>query len=518
MRSLLVFSSLLVVFDASAVDCHFGINLKDFHKNPKQFLDAPLLKLDSNCNKVQSKVLFSADQIASGEYVIIKDSDRKKRCHVSDDGTSQICLNEIAPGQNVIAGRAPIQSVDRAENLVTGNMLLDKLEDIHELGLTKGKVATQPWSDWYWPIAVGQLSYRYADRKMVNSYNRSNLEPEGVWPWFRDYNQQNPATSVNVDDLSPSEKYDILMGDANYTLTKAMLNAGKSYQDQYGKVEQWMGLCHGWAVASYMMDRPAKTISVKAADKKTDIQFRPSDLKALGTLLWSTGQSQTKFVGGRCNKKNPKKDKESGRILDQECFDNNPASWHMAVVTELGFHKKPFVIDATFDYEVWNHPVVSYRYKYFNPKTMEEYDSIIDAKISMSEFDNDKFSKFRAKNATSIVGIKMRLEYMVETMPSTDATDSASEDASHHVQYIYDLELDKNDKIIGGEWYSNKHPDFMWTPHEGSKASSILDPYLPDLSLDQITHPEILKYIPEVSNQSQPVGKVIEVLFKEASR
>ena len=32
------------------------------------------------------------------------------------------------------------------------------------------------------------------------------------------------------------------------------------------------------------------------------------------------------------------------------------------------------------------------------------------------------------------------------------------------VQYYYDLELDEAGEIVGGEWYNNRHPDFLWTP------------------------------------------------------
>jgi hypothetical protein len=37
---------------------------------------------------------------------------------------------------------------------------------------------------------------------------------------------------------------------------------------------------------------------------------------------------------------------------------------------------------------------------------------------------------------------------------------------------MYDLELDENLEIIGGEWYSNSHPDFLWAPIKNAKAKS----------------------------------------------
>ena len=230
-----------------------------------------------------------------------------------------------------------------------------------------------------------------------------------------------------------------------------------------------MGVCHGWALCAYMMPRPSKSIEVTASDGKV-IKFRPSDLKALGSMLWAKTQNATRFIGGRCNDKIAKKDFSSGRILSQDCFDNNPGSWHMSVVNQIGRSKRSVIMDATYDYEVWNHPIVSYRYRYFNPEKLEYADDIASATIKKGDFISDKFKKFRAKDATHYskidryVGIQMEVKYAVETKPTTRDQDTALYDGHNIVHYSYDLELDKNGKIIGGEWYSNKHPDFLWTP------------------------------------------------------
>ena len=37
------------------------------------------------------------------------------------------------------------------------------------------------------------------------------------------------------------------------------------------------------------------------------------------------------------------------------------------------------------------------------------------------------------------------------------------EDKLKVVTYWYDLELDEDNNIVGGEWYTNRHPDFLWT-------------------------------------------------------
>jgi hypothetical protein len=502
-----------------AAKCKSPVNLKEFSLDSKKFMNGDIIKLDKNCKRVHHSV-FSKEQIESKSFIEIKDRERSKLCHTTKDKSKKICLRDLAPGEDVLAGRAPIESVDNAENLVTGNELIDTLEMMEELNLTGHNLVKRPWSDWYWPIAVGQLSFRYADDSMVTGYQEANLEEAQIWPWMNEYHLSNPAmaTPEDINKLSPSEKYDLLMGDTNYTLTKNQLEAGKTFYDNYGKVESWMGLCHGWAPASYMLPRPISSVVVKTANTNQDLTFIPSDIKALGSLLWAKGQQQNKFIGGRCNKKEPTIDKETGRILDQECFDNNPASWHMAITTELGFNNKPFVMDATFDYEVWNHPVVGYSVYYFNPNTLDKVSTLKEAKISLEDFKKDKFKKFRSPNAKYFVGITMEVEYAIETMPSNRKHDNESYDASNTAYYTYDLELDENGKIIGGEWYNNKHPDFLWTPYEGSHAVTALDQHLPEiLTLDQITHPSIIPYVPQLSTQGQPIGKVVEALFRESA-
>ena len=522
MKALIAFTITAIVSTPSVLlagRCKSPVNLKEFSVNSKKFMNANIIKLDKDCNKVHHSV-FSAEQIESKSYIEIKDKQRSQLCHTTKDKSKKICLKDINPGSDVLVGKAPIESVDDARNLVTGKKLVDTLEMMEELELRGHDLVKKPWSDWYWPIAVGQLSFRYADPSMMNEYQQANLEEADVWPWMNDFHSLNQvlATPRDIKKLSPSEKYDLLMGDTNYTLTKTQLAAGKSYYDNYAKVESWMGLCHGWAPASYMLPRPVKSVIVKTANTNQDLEFMPSDIKALGTLLWAKGQQQNKFVGGRCNKKDPALDEETGRILDQECFDNNPGSWHMAITTELGLNNKPFVMDATFDYEVWNHPVIGYSVSYFNPNTLDKVKSLKDASVSLIDFKNDKFKKFRSPNAKYIVGITMEVEYAIETMPSTRDHDDVYYDKSNTAYYTYDLELDENRKIIGGEWYNNKHPDFLWTPYEDSHATSQLDQHLPELlRLDQITHPSITPYVPQISAQGQPIGKVVEALFREAA-
>lgn len=491
--------------------------ISGFLENPKALMNAHPQKFDDNCAK-SGFTLFDGEDIGSLSYIEKKDEARKSFCHTDAKTSRKVCLNSIRPGEDVLSGKGPIEGLDRAENLVPARALTNSLSAMEERGLMEGAVAVQPWSDWYWPIAVGQLSYRYNDPEMMVEMSKSGLDEKNMWTWVNKWHSIN-SMPVDQNRLSPAEKYDLLMGDANYTLTRKMLEAGNYYQKSFGRVEGWMGLCHGWAPASYMLPRPFKSLDMELSGGEK-LTFLPSDLKALGTLLWSTGRQMNKFVGGRCNTKNPEKDPETGRVLDSRCFDTNPGSWHKTVVGQIGTLKKPFVMDATFDYEVWNHPVTSYSYTYFNPQSMTYQDELKSALVHLKDFKEDKFSAFRGPEAASVAGVVMEVTYLVETRPSTSATDALEKDAFQKVQYIYDLELDGKGNIVGGEWYTNKHPDFLWTPYSGSKAHSVVDDHIgiEELSLDMVSHPELKRMAPYASENGQPIGRVVEAMLREANK
>jgi len=358
--------------------------------------------------------------------------------------------------------------------------VLDTLESMEKLKSAKLKL--QPWSDSYWPIYQGILGARYAHSSF----------PESIK--FKDYKDffLNPVitqqVSSSLDNLSPGEKYDLLVGDRNNTFAKRNFIQGQRYADNAnGKVEIWMGICHGWAPAAYLMHRPKNKIWVTSVDGHK-IPFYPSDVKALTSFLWANNRSESRFVGGRCNIKAADIKKDSNGRVDtinypklQACFDNNPGTWHMAVVNQIGVSKRSLVMDATFDFEVWNHPIYSYDYIYFNPSTGKVSDTIAGAKVRLVDFTADKFARYRSgrkrgeAKAVSVVGIGMKVLYTVETLPNHNILDKEKHDALDEVVYLYDLELDASNKIIGGEWYTNKHPDFLWTPPIGTKALSTVD-------------------------------------------
>ena len=357
----------------------------------------------------------------------------------------------------------PVTADDRAADLVD-ELQYTSPEKMERAGLLSANLATRPWSGTYWPIAQGVIAWRYSDPAFPGDYN---------WKDNADY-LRNPASTCSVEQLSPAEKYDLLVGDSSGSLTQAMLAEGQQYYDVDGRVESWMGICHGWSPASYMTARPAKTVEVLAADGRTRIPFYPADLKALASLLWANGTFENKFIGRRCDSAAPAHD-ENGRVTDPGCYGENPGTWHLAVVNQIGGSHRAFVLDAMHDMEIWNQPVYGYRYSYFNPETQNPAETLQAATVAMADFGSDRFKRYRSPAARFAVGIAMDLTYVSETPPSAAPTDDPSRDATVTVHYFYDLELNERREIVGGEWYSAAHPGFLWTPAPGAHALSTGD-------------------------------------------
>lgn len=425
----------------------------------KKRIKVRILKAGEKCQAGEQCAPFTQEQIKQRLFAKKKNDARQKKF----------------PKAQVQNGRAGIEENDMARELVdlggTEKFITD-INTLTEEKYQKAELKTQPWSDTYWPIYQGVLAARYADPsfptddfKSASKYGRDALAKilRG------DYN----FLVSSIDKLSVAEKYDLLIGnEKNFKFAKANWDDGDANKNEKGEVETWMGICHGWSPAAYMLPRPTKTITLTAADGKTKIPFYPSDIKGLGSLLWAKNNYETKFIGGRCNSKDPKTEPSTGRILEQDCFDNNPGSVFLAVINQIAIAKRSMVLDATFDYEVWNQPIQSYEYKLFNPQTGKTVKSLKDAKVKKSDFTKDKFKSHRDSSTVAMVGIAMDLTYVVETDPSHTKTDSKDKDALNTASYMFDIELNARDEIIGGEWYQNTHPDFLWTPTKNAKINT----------------------------------------------
>ncbi len=478
------------------------LDQKEIQARLQAFEDDPIAEMNRHPEKTIKQnntafgTAFSTEDVESKRYLDAREELRNALLEVEDPST----------------GRAAFQPNDNAADLVD-DFQFNNLQAMDDANLLQAEISENPWSDDYWALYQGILGNRYSDQNYPSSRH---------WQENKDYIDSNPAIEIlqsgsaaRINALSPSEKYDAIIGDSSGSLTQAMWAEGQSYYDRFGEVETWMGICHGWAPAAYMLPRPKKTITLHTPNN-IPIDFYPSDIKALATLLWANIRTSTRFIGGRCNDKNPATDPSNGRNLSDDCFDTNPGSWHMTVINQMGVSKRSLVIDATYDYEVWNQPGLAYQYTYINLNTKHPTNNLAEAIINLDDYINDPFSRYRSNRTQQIVGILMDFDYMVETSPTADRTDSPDKDAIYTARYLYDLEIDTSGEIIGGEWRTNLHPDFIWTPPPEGRATTAFE--------DQATGLWKQANSPLPSNwqsaaqqasaqQSAPLAKIVEQLI-----
>lgn len=279
----------------------------------------------------------------------------------------------------------------------------------------------------------------------------------------------------------------------------------------------WEGICNGWSTAAGLVPRPRKSIYIKLPSGKK-LKFYPSDIRGLVSLYYVNSLIQdsafigdeglpltqgTVSAGMRCNLQSPRLDKwgrpfdsaddpfneRSGEQRDSRCAGVHPATWHMGLVNLIGVQGRSFVVERKVGAPVDNHPMYKYKMELFNPNTGKAEKGL---EKNVERVDqSDQFFKYRHPSARYIVGVETVMSYMNYIKPRRKDTTSEEDDSVVDKKMYYDLELDENYNIVGGQWRSykkglapvdrkhnnkikpgkNTMPDFFWTITKNYKKS-----------------------------------------------
>ena len=433
--------------------------------------------------------------------------------------------------QSELSPWSSIEPSDRIEDLVDTYLTKNEVNrDLDKLPV-KGEVSGDYWSGDYWSMNWGLTSYRYSNGKEFKLYKNAiedYLQPKEWLTLFGTLDLESLAKEVEL--WSPSEKYDLLVGDNKFTLTREQKGEGAYFVQSDGKVESWFGICDGWSPASIFVPAPKKTFKSKGSGG-VEITWFPDDVRALASLAWTNGDYSHNLVGRRCDTINPKTYK-NGRISEVECADSNPATFHFALTNLIGSHGIPFIMDATFDAEVWNQPVLAYEIRYFNPRypkqkshnfreVMVPYD---DTFKKRDRFQHPLTRGYRRQKEyfdggiKAVVGVQATVVYLVEYQAEFNL--QPHENITERVTYTYDLELhEKNSELIpmGGEWHENTHPDFLWVPKKGSVASAKWDLQTSEIDIRTVPKENLTEVATESSKEGYPLCPAIEALVRESS-
>lgn len=391
---------------------------------------------------------------------------------------------------------SPLPEYENPSLLLEGNREITSLREMAYLNLLEGKTTIDLWSGSYWPIYQGSLGARYRDPLFIPL-----LEGKVQWDKHKELYDKLPLYSYSGREnlLSPAEKYDLLVGDSEMTLTKYAWELGEK-NNVGGKVKTWRGVCDGWASASQKMPRPQKSVMLMTPSG-LPLTFYPEDIKALGSLMYARSQGPVIFLGKRCRN-------QVLGLFTGACAETNPGTFHRSIVNRVGNMKKTFIADISPGGEVWNYPVESYKITYtnvFNGSESKDFDEVKELFVKKNRF---RKSSSRHPDTHSIVGVKMDVVFKDMREANLFETDGRSLDKTFLKTFVYDLELDRYNNVIGGESLSKNLPDFIWAPNDRTYPLSDAEELTPHLSLLELSRASARK--------GQPLAKIVEQLFEMA--
>lgn len=406
--------------------------------------------------------------------------------------------------------------------------------EMNRAGLLKRNTKVQPWGGYYWALNQGQIANTYQDKNYVQFWEMVGWENNVNRFKKRNVEKLPKVYDMSEDDLAklaPSEKYDLLLGDTSFDLTNRVwkyaedwgnnkkwgflssinLPAGYRIPKANRLMALWEGICHGWAVAAGVYPRPEKTVTVRLPNGKR-LPFYPDDIKALVSLMYANSilQDNVMIEGWRCDDKNPPQD-EYGRYLDRlpknpsdgiqpRCADVHPAVWHASIVNITGIQGRSFITEIDADAVVNNHPISGYEFEWFNPKNGRKTDDLSKAVIDLADY-RDPYKSSRSPHAVKLVGVEMKMKFLKWVRPTDRQSDGPEDDKIDDRKMAYDLELDAQGNIVGGQWRATRmatahtnndnvgggnnntpprtnQPDFFWVTPKNSQI------YVKNLNLE----------------------------------
>ncbi len=283
------------------------------------------------------------------------------------------------------------------------------------------------WSGDYWALNRGNINYRWHSPRRAGFNLRSPTMEEAK-----------RMTLAELSHLSPSEKYDLYTGRYDYPLKREVerVSANREALD-------WEGICHGWAPATMNHQEPTP----KGAMNPDGIMipFGSSDIKALISWYYANGFiSPTHQMGQRCY----------GEGNEDECReDMNAGAFHIVLTNKIALRNEGIIVDLKHGEEVWNHPLMSYRTEL--------------VKWSKPKRDSAPGTFKRAKMKTVVRVLNGSGNYW-SPIRGTEAQKEGSQ------KYVYYLDLNSMNDIIGGDWESDDRPDFLWVKYRPVEFTGIL--------------------------------------------
>ncbi len=337
--------------------------------------------------------------------------------------------------------------------------------------------------------------FHNTDCHMLQNYAQMKLKAEGK--------VKNLLKSLSEDEfesLSPTEKYDIMMGYYDFRTTsfekeykgKRRFKATKNHPFLSTLVlnRYWEGRCNADRAAGICRRyfEPTNKVQVFIPELGRKINFQPLDAKA---LLMSTYFSvDSAFLGKRTMKPFP----------HPQAPNPNPAAIELALRVLLMKYKIPFVIDNHNDHTVNNVTVIGFKRTITDVEKLDGSDkSKLITKVNgalndlstlqkdynpaagENSFQNPRSFYQKALKATWKVEVEVNLKLLSELKPelaNSPSKEKIANEAAGSGDYTkketlnYDIYLNDKFEIVEGDFYTGEM-DFMWfTGGKGKQEQS----------------------------------------------
>jgi len=179
---------------------------------------------------------------------------------------------------------------------------------------------------------------------LINNYLQGHptREPWAAYWWPYSDN----GIAAGTDGGSPAGKYDAARGGTTHAQEWEISHHGSKTPH----LEGWWGHCDGWSAAAALYPEPRQPVTVNG------ITFGVADLKALLTEAGSGADYE--FFGNKM---------VSDDTSDPRYVDTVPNQYFAALTNFMGKAGETINIDRYTGYEVWNQPVMGYRFQYPTP-------------------------------------------------------------------------------------------------------------------------------------------------------
>lgn len=277
-------------------------------------------------------------------------------------------------------------------------------------------------SDWLWPLNEGGILHRWAQKNPKNENEKFSFQ------FFSYENLKN----VDISQLSPPEKFDLYLGNTNWTFSRFIKNSQMNLVDGDFKRQ----LAFSETILKFKNPDPV-ILEGKSSFK---IPFGSSDIKALlfASILLGP-ESNTKIVGAPCKYAFNETPINKIQPILEECEGINPGSFHLILSNYLGLRGEGISLDLKRDKNLEIRPVIGY------VSNFQEIEGPVSSSAS-------KMAKKEILVTTFIKFIRPQLPLWFSEPNSK---------SRGYESFTYTLELDQENNIIGGSWISFNRPDFI---------------------------------------------------------